>query len=1210
MDFEEVVLDSKTSSDTGQTFDEPVRSKFSKTIIGEDLRRAIIALRSVPRVNWSQDSTYEDGNDEYIWRATDLSGSSSFAAAMKLIECNERTFLSNYGAPKMVAASQMQNPSELMRKDSFTVASKRLDRTSDRKCQLVEQSTTSVQMSLFSREKREKANGIGERTSTSTPSELTASPAGTVMTKKPPPLPPKPSHLQKFKIKQAVTGKLVYDGDRITGGAKDLRKTAFSLNGTNLDAADIYERSLDVLEKDDSDQEFEDLTSPRSDSPECLLEELLDSVPAEEFDTIECHVTPSVFTANNRGTVKTDLLSFDKLGHRSNGAEEQDAKEVQNKKQGCEPKVMLTSSAVAESSSRSNAFIHQRNSNLSFKPVYIHKKPVARQLDLNSMKRIRSPQTERSSSSALSPEQPNVSSATVASDKELTPEDIFEEIMELLETRKEDHGKSSVQLPPSRPSDDNRDQKHLQDEPNSRLTCDYLLENEWLSIYCDQIQPEAQKEIIPKRRINERTSDAVVNTTNSESSKSSTEERVFKYKQISEALPSDGKIPQGPNTTLLSPDGQAFQGPNTRLPSQYGKILQGPNTRLLSQGGKILQGPNTTLLSPDGKTTITSQDTLQATVKRKPVPPLREKVQTYTFAIQDSVMQDIKIAPTIKSKPLVPRKDPKICSNGFSVSKSPNSCAESKYEPGRIVNELSENRSAANVSSAESNVDPRDENKRTSTGFDERINKTESLLSRDETISPSLDRIIAIITREIELPGNDKYEEEMDLDLEIELSRNLDACTASDVECQSLDNLVTSESLFSSDYTKVIRRPKKSSSLEVKVPGKLGEILAKKKLKKSQSIENTEDVVWPHVNEPVNSKQVNNIQVITTTSTLGKSVNTAQEASHNLRFKESPEFADKDSGLNNFATTQKISPGYSKDSELLKYEASLKEPLINEGTEGTVVVDSSGSDNEDNYKQTIIRNVRSVEKENTAELEKRQSIQVLSEEVTSQEIVLKIAWPKQASKSQSKIAETRKPPFRELQLKRVMRISDLDNPLNVFPKVDTSQPVLGRAVTQQSPNALRAGLTPLSLPEPQRKDGSAEIKSRVDQTIATRNNSEIAVEYVNQTNSRKLEHISDSAEIDVRQTETVKVLRVPMAAVHKVQDIKDAVAAVGSTILDDFQRQPKKRNIRVTCEAVESKSRASLHDQDVTVIRNTIVDTYGPKPAIEFSSGPTNSVQI
>lgn len=1196
MDFEEVVLESKTSSETGQKFDEPVRGTFSKTVIGEDLRRAIVALRSVPRMNWSQDSVYEDGNDghastEYIWRATDLSRSSSFAAAMKLIDCNERTFLANNGAPKMVAASQMQNPSEIMRKDSFTVASKRLDRTSDSKCQIVEQSTTSVQMSLISREKRGTANGIGEGSSTSTPSKLAVSPAGIVMTKKPPPLPPKPSHLHKFKIKQAVTGKLAFGGERIIGGAKNLEKTDFSLNGTNLDVVDIYERSLDVLEKDDSDQEFEDLTSPRSDSPECLLEELLDSVPAEEFDTSECHITPSVFTANNRGTPKTDLSSFDNLGHKSNGAEGQDAKEVQNKqKKGCEPKFMLTSSAVTESSSRTNAFIHQRNSNLSLKPVYIHMKPVTRQLDFNVMKKIRSfsPPTECSSSSTLASEQPNVSSATVASDKELTPEDIFEEIMELLETRKEAHGKSSVQLPPS--SDDSRDQTYLQHEPSNRLTCDYLLENEWLSMYCDQIQPETQREIITKGRINERTSDAVVNNTNSEPSKAVTDEGVFKCKQISEALCA------GPYTTTLLPDGTA---------------LQRPNTRVISPDEKALQDPNMRLPASDGKATIISQDTLQATVKRKPVPPLREKVQTYTFAIKDSLVQDIKIAPTIKSKPLVPRKDPKIVSHGYSASNSPSSCSELKYEPVTAANAISENRRAANVSSAESNVDPCDENKRTSTGSGERINKTESLFSRDDSISPPLDRIVAIITREVEQPGNDKYEEEMDLDLEIELSRNLDACTASDVECQSIDNLVTSESLFSSDYTKVIRRPKKSSSLEVKVPGKLGEILSKKKLKKSQSIDDTAEVVCPHRNEPVNSKQID-IQVNTTTSTLGKSVDTAQEASQNLRAKESPEFADKHSVLRNFETTRNISPRHSKDSELFKYEASLKEPLINEGTGRTVLADSSGSDNEDNYKQTIIRNVRSVEKENTAGLEKRQSIQVLSEEVTSQEIVLKIAWPKQQTKSQSKVAESRKPPFRELQLKRVMRISDLDNPLNVFPKVDTSQPVL--AVTQQSPNALRAGLTPLSLPAPQPKDGMvitpAEIRSRVDQTVATRNISEIAVEYVNQTNSRKLEHISDSAEIDVQKTDTVKVLRVPMAAVHKVQGIKDAVAAVGSTILDDFQRQPKKRNIRVTCEAVESKSRASLHDQDVTVIRNTIVDTYGRKPAIEFSSGPKNSVQI
>src|SRR6218665_4134130 len=82
MDFDEVVLESRKSLETDQMVDKSVQGKFSKTVIGEDLRRAIVALRSVPKVNWSQDLNYEDNTDgyastEYIWRATDLSGGSS-----------------------------------------------------------------------------------------------------------------------------------------------------------------------------------------------------------------------------------------------------------------------------------------------------------------------------------------------------------------------------------------------------------------------------------------------------------------------------------------------------------------------------------------------------------------------------------------------------------------------------------------------------------------------------------------------------------------------------------------------------------------------------------------------------------------------------------------------------------------------------------------------------------------------------------------------------------------------------------------------------------------------------------------------------------------------------------------------------------------------------------------------------------------------------
>lgn len=1218
MDFDEVVLESRKSLETDQMVDKSVQGKFSKTVIGEDLRRAIVALRSVPKVNWSQDLNYEDNTDgyastEYIWRATDLSGgSSSFEAdwqtAIRFNDSNQRRFPTNNGTPKL-AASQMQNHSEIMRKDSFTLASKRLDRTSDSKCQLLEQSTTSVQMSLFSREKQGKANGIGEKSYISVPGELTGHKSGAKVPGKPPLLPPKPSHLHNFKITQPVTGRLALDGRRIFGGAKNLRKTDTSLNGARHDAADIYERSLDVLEKDDSDQEFEDLVSPRSDSPECLLEELLDSVPAEEFDALECHTTPSVFIAKDKGTTNPGLSSFDNSGQKSNKPEKQDAEEVRKKqKEGHAPNVQLTSSAETESSSRTKPFT-QHPDNPSLKPVYTHTKPVTRQLDFNAMKKIHRPQTEVCfKSSTLASEPHNFSLETTTSEKELTPEDIFEKIMDLLETRKNDRRKSS----------DNKEQKHLQHDPGNRSACDYLLENEWLSIYCDQIQPDSRHKLITQNTISERSS----NTIDTESSKSSRVEAVVKFKQISEPLPGpnaelpspDGKTHQSP-TALLSPDRKFLQCP-TGLTSPDIKGLQGPKS-LPSSCGKVLQGSNSRLLSPDGKVTITSQDTLEATVKRKPVPPLRGTVRTYTFVKNDSLLQDIKIAPTFKPQQSTQTKDTMTFSNSLTAGSSLNSRAEFKYEPVTVVTgsclnrlcENSESRRATGVSSEETNVLPScEENKKTNTRRGEIITKPEALLSKDYNTSPPTDIIVATITRESDLPGCELYEEEMDLDLDIELSRNLDACTASDVECQSIDQLVTSESLLSSD-TKVIRRPKKSSSLDVKVPGKISELLAKKKLKKSQSIDNTGDVVWSHRNERVNSKQVN-IQEIKTISTHGEGSHTAQETGHNLPVKEFPEFADKHSKeLNNFETTRRTSPGYTNDSALFRYEPSPAESLTDDRREGNVVADSSDSENEDSYKETMKRNVRSVAKENTTGLEKQQSIQVLSEEVTCQEIVLKIAWPKHQSRDESKITETTKPPFRKLQLQRVTRISNLDNPLNVFPKLDTSKPLL--AVTQQSSNALHPELTAPSLSAHEPNDGmGATLKSRVDQTVATRNRpTGITVEYANQTNCRKQEHISDSA-IDVQQTDTVKVLRVPMAVVHKVQDIKDAVAVVGRTILDDLQRQPKKRNVRVTCEAVESKSRASLHDQDVTVIRNTIVDTYGPKPAIVFASGPTSSVRI
>lgn len=255
-------------------------------------------------------------------------------------------------------------------------------------------------------------------------------------------------------------------------------------------------------------------------------------------------------------------------------------------------------------------------------------------------------------------------------------------------------------------------------------------------------------------------------------------------------------------------------------------------------------------------------------------------------------------------------------------------------------------------------------------------------------------------------------------------------------------------------------------------------------------------------------------------------------------------------------------------------------------------------------------------------------VKVLSDEVTTQTILLKIAWS--ASKLRERSRERSEQPFRELQLRRTIRMSEPGGNVpqigrQITPAVPapslTIQPHLASAsgeplndqavnshsniVVNRNPVANDTGdgsnngvasssgvVTNNDIASSNGVDSSNDVlatHSTVPSSMATK--PDFVVEYENQEHSHNTE-VTHDATVDVKQTDSVKVLLVPMETVYKVQDLKEIVAAVGRTILNDSRRIPVESNVRVTCEAVQSKSCASLQDRDVTVIKNTILDTY------------------
>jgi len=244
------------------------------------------------------------------------------------------------------------------------------------------------------------------------------------------------------------------------------------------------------------------------------------------------------------------------------------------------------------------------------------------------------------------------------------------------------------------------------------------------------------------------------------------------------------------------------------------------------------------------------------------------------------------------------------------------------------------------------------------------------------------------------------------------------------------------------------------------------------------------------------------------------------------------------------------------------------------------------------------------------------TVEVIAEELITQEIVLNIVLPRRSKKKEkrpetyhsSEPAENGvidrkknyKSPHRDFHIHRVVRCSDADDrsdnrlEISEHPKSKRLKSVTESeaAGNGSSVNEDDDQLDPSSRVTPGRSLASQYVGGP------------ISVELERNAESLTTEEVDDDTRLRVTHRNRFKVLRAPEGSGTAlfnapVTSIHQVVDDVGRTLVGDQLHQPLPAGARVTCEAVERKSSTSLLDDDVTVVRRTIVDdSDGNRPML------------
>lgn len=1107
-------------------------------IIGKDLRLAIKALRSVPMINWRIEplTSYND-----IRQTSAASDVESVWTSRISTSVNNNNKQSEEQSAKMLKRSP-QNPagwkdSEMLRHDSLTVANARLQLglMSDKERTFMEGNASSIQLyrlrhSRDLRGEKELQKVVELKSISSTADQ------------------PKPTNSMHAHGHQQICG----EGQTRSNFVTELSKDETPVNITNMD---VYENSLEVLESDELDID-EDVS--RCESPENLVERILDLLPAEteadfEFlnEMLDGSTDPKkeIIALSNSRSFETKLSNVKSTKYHSQGSDQMN---------------VLKPTATPDKDNISISNSNVRNGNVSNNDVLPRillidgdPKPMEdrnikpTQLSFESRSTSLSPYLLTSNWMTSSGLYFENNSTTI--NREPTPEDIFEEIMGSMETPDED---DDLYRPPLAV-----DGKHFRQEENLEHELkagDYLLENEWLSLYYDQIRVDEESWL----------------------------HRVIR------------KPKMGPPVKPKPIIQKTINKRNDETPHNF-------NTSAI-----LPVSANSCHHLPDEKTDASSRIEL-APVQHEEIRSVTVATTTYNFTSPTFTVVKNSCTPVVirTSKPDVPAKPRFITSTANRMSNDrtniivgeKNSSATNTNKGIKMIsidrpNIISGQTISATLKSSFSDETSTKSDTLVNTAHETSMGVNANIITEDAHESSTVRRAgpRPPVTRVATLPERDTGGDEMDLDLNSEVCHNLDVCTLSDIEGQSLDDLLKRHedpNLFQPTDERF--RPMKNlnsgkaNTRSTKVT-KLRKVIANRKQRKSKD-SNFDDTQMDTLEcYGDNGEEGWKSEESPPSGHLDHKIDDCEE--------QQMDYLEREKVDNNWIKTNE---GHKRNYNSSYYRSDLIDQSIKAAKQKMTT-----SKNEAKHDQSVvIYDTKDDGKAKSTNEIAQNTVQVLSEEVTSQEIILKIVWPKSIGLPPSvKETNTKKPPFRELQLQRVMRLVDLDNDQQRSNNVAIKfKKATGGDTCSAQPMKVPSRSIESSRENYDPKMAAISNKSSFelsDQTAAMKFKSPIEVEFEKQKSSHRLEMISDST-IDVQQTDTIKVFRLPIAAAHKVRNIKDVVATVGRTIIDDSQHHPIKANIRVTCEAVESKSRSSLQDEDVTVIRNTILDTYNPSSVCE-----------
>lgn len=260
-------------------------------------------------------------------------------------------------------------------------------------------------------------------------------------------------------------------------------------------------------------------------------------------------------------------------------------------------------------------------------------------------------------------------------------------------------------------------------------------------------------------------------------------------------------------------------------------------------------------------------------------------------------------------------------------------------------------------------------------------------------------------------------------------------------------------------------------------------------------------------------------------------------------------------------------------------------------TEGLLTLEHDKNDGTDKENGAVLRCDQESEK-----------VEVLAEELVTQEIVLNVILPRRSQKENKKRAvvdncvdhskstengvierrKSDKTPHRDFHIHRVVRCSNVvDQPhdrlsVSAYPERQKS------IATFEGDSSVNEG-------------DSSVVGVLRRSLVSSYVGGPVSVELERDVESATTEQVDEDTRLRVTQRNRVKVLRVPDGSGATlfnapVTSIRDVVDNVGRTLIGNHQRQPLPRGARVTCDAIQRKTSTSLPDGDVTVIRRTIVD--------------------